>query len=168
METSEQKLIILRGNSGSGKSSVARVLRERMGYGTAIVEQDYIRRTLLRERNGLNQPNIELIRINVEFALSHGYDVILEGILMKAHYSEMLQKLIEAHKGKTFAYYFDVTLEETFKRHKTKPNSHDFGEEELRSWYIEKDLLNIVEERIIPETSSLDDTVTKILNDAIS
>lgn len=35
-------LIVLRGNSGSGKSSVARALRERYGYGLAWVEQDRI------------------------------------------------------------------------------------------------------------------------------
>jgi uridine kinase len=34
------KLIVIRGNSGSGKSSVAREVRHRYGRGCALVEQD--------------------------------------------------------------------------------------------------------------------------------
>ncbi len=168
MKSQGQQLIILRGNSGSGKSSVARALRERMGYGTAIVEQDYIRRTLLREHDRPNQPNIELIRLNVEFALSHGYDVILEGILPEKHYGEMLRTLVSDHNGKSLVYYFDISLEETFRRHWTKPNSQDFGEEKMRSWYVDKDVLGISGEKIIPENSEFDDTVATILEDITS
>ncbi|MFF1875871.1 kinase, partial [Kitasatospora herbaricolor] len=36
------KLIVLRGNSGSGKSTVARELRRMLGDGVALVEQDYL------------------------------------------------------------------------------------------------------------------------------
>ena len=37
------KLIILRGNSGSGKSSVARELQHRFGRGTLMIPQDEVR-----------------------------------------------------------------------------------------------------------------------------
>ena len=46
----ETRLIVLRGNSGSGKSTVAKALREAYGRGVAWVSQDLIRRTILRER----------------------------------------------------------------------------------------------------------------------
>jgi alpha-D-ribose 1-methylphosphonate 5-triphosphate synthase subunit PhnL len=46
------KLVILRGNSGSGKSSIAREVRARYGRGCALVEQDYLRRVVLREWDG--------------------------------------------------------------------------------------------------------------------
>ena len=39
----ETKLLVIRGNSGSGKSSVARQVRYRYGRGMAL-EQDYLRR----------------------------------------------------------------------------------------------------------------------------
>jgi adenylylsulfate kinase-like enzyme len=48
--TSATRLIVLRGNSGSGKSTVARAVRERYGRGCALIEQDYLRRIVLRER----------------------------------------------------------------------------------------------------------------------
>jgi uridine kinase len=43
------RLVIIRGPSGSGKSTIARALRDELGRGTALVEQDHVRRVLLRE-----------------------------------------------------------------------------------------------------------------------
>jgi len=40
-------LILLRGNSGSGKSTIARAVRDRYSRGLALVEQDYLRRIVL-------------------------------------------------------------------------------------------------------------------------
>ena len=47
--TSATRLIVLRGNSGSGKSTVAQAVRERYGRGCAPVEQGYPREIVLRE-----------------------------------------------------------------------------------------------------------------------
>ncbi len=44
-------LVCIRGDSGSGKSSIARDLRRQHGRGCALVEQDYLRHILLRERS---------------------------------------------------------------------------------------------------------------------
>ena len=49
--TEPAKLIVLRGNSASGKTSVATGIRNRDGRGIAIVSQDNLRRTVLRERD---------------------------------------------------------------------------------------------------------------------
>lgn len=38
----ETKVIILRGNSGSGKSTIAKALQKRFGYGTMLISQDII------------------------------------------------------------------------------------------------------------------------------
>lgn len=77
------RLVILRGNSGSGKSSTARELRARLGRGVAWVEQDYLRRTVLREKDAPGGANIGLIDQTVRYALDCGYDVVLEGILCR-------------------------------------------------------------------------------------
>jgi predicted kinase len=45
------RLLVLRGNSGSGKSTTAQTLRDRLGRGTAWIEQDQIRRILLWEKD---------------------------------------------------------------------------------------------------------------------
>ena len=70
------KLVVIRGNSGSGKSSIAKEVRARYGRGCALVEQDYLRRIVLRERDsrydpdGRNAP--DLIANTTLFALERG------------------------------------------------------------------------------------------------
>ena len=43
-----KKLITLRGNSGSGKTTIARALQEKFGKNTMLLSQDVIRRDILR------------------------------------------------------------------------------------------------------------------------
>lgn len=56
----------------------------------------------------------------------------------------------------------NVSIDETLRRHESKPNAHEFGEPEMRRWYTEKDVLGLDEERLIPEKSSLTATVRRI------
>lgn len=142
-------LIVIRGNSGSGKSTTALVLRKTAGRGVALVQQDVIRRDLLRERDRPGALNIELIKLNVQFALAHDYDVILEGILFADRYGAMIRTLLAEHGGPTFVYYDDLPFEETLRRHASKPNSHAYGEGEMAGWFVERDLLDVPEEEII-------------------
>ncbi|HEU5121961.1 MAG TPA: AAA family ATPase [Candidatus Saccharimonadales bacterium] len=162
------KLIILRGNSGSGKSSVAHELRMRMGYGTAVVEQDYIRRELLREQDKPGQPNIELIRLNAQFALGNKYDVIIEGILPEVNYGSMLRNLISVHEGDSYVYYFDIPFEETVRRHATRDKSKEFNEAFMRELYLPQDFLGTKNEQVIAEDSAFEATVERILRDISS
>jgi uridine kinase len=48
---SRTRLIVIRGNSASGKSAVAAEIRRGHGRGLAIVGQDNLRRQVLRERD---------------------------------------------------------------------------------------------------------------------
>ena len=75
MET--KKLIIIRGNSASGKSAVAEELRIELGGKVAVVGLDTLRRTILREPDELG--NIDIIGLldqTVRYSLDHGYTVI--------------------------------------------------------------------------------------------
>ena len=154
-------LIVLRGNSGSGKSSVARALRERYGYGLAWVEQDYLRRTLLREHDVAGGKNIGLIEPNVRYCLGAGYVTVLEGILHAKHYAPMLSRLDADFGGQW--YYFDLPFEETVRRHATRPQAAEFGPEHMLGWYRERDLLPFVTETVIGPEQTLTQTVETIL-----
>lgn len=79
--TEQTRLVVLRGNSASGKSSVAAGVRDRFGRGLALVEQDNLRRIVLRERDRPRAANIGLIDMVARYALDAGYHVIVEGIL---------------------------------------------------------------------------------------
>ena len=94
----DSRLVILRGNSGSGKSSVARAVRDRHGRrGVALIEQDYLRRILLRELDRPGGIAPELIETNARFVLDRGYHAIVECILHTGSYAPMLRRLIAAH-----------------------------------------------------------------------
>lgn len=156
-------LIVLRGNSASGKSSVAEAIRQRHGRGMAIVGQDYVRRKLLWEKDRPGATNIDLIDMVVRFALDRGFNVIVEGILYRDHYGEMLTRLRDDHTGATHCFYFDVSFEETLRRHLTKPQAVEYGERELREWYRPLDLLPLVTEHRIPEATALDEAVDMVM-----
>lgn len=160
--TTATRLIVLRGNSGSGKSTVARAVRERYGRGCALVEQDYLRRIVLRERDVDGGIAPALIAQTVRFALDHGYHVVLEGILARARYGAMLSDLCGAHRGRTAIYYLNVSWEETLRRHAGRPQAAEFGEADMRIWWLPRDLLGIAGERVVPEESSLAETVELI------
>ncbi|MGW4528392.1 AAA family ATPase [Amycolatopsis sp. NPDC004378] len=159
------RLIVLRGPSGSGKTSTAAGLRERRGRGLALVELDYLRRRVLRERDVEGGANIALLDQVARFSLDHGYDVVVEGILAAERYGAMLTRLHDDHRGTSAFYFFDVSLEESLRRHTTRPQAAEFGPEHMRGWYLERDLLPGVDERIVPETSSLEATIERITHE---
>ncbi len=163
------KLIIIRGNSGSGKTTVAKELRLRIGDGlsddTMLVHQDTIRREILRERDMLDKGSvIELIELVVEFGRKQDRTVILEGIFSAKKYGTMLSRLASKF-DEVYVYYFDLPFEETLIRHASKANAHEFGEKEMREWWNEKDYLGLTNEKLFHENMSIDDIVREIIND---
>ena len=78
------KLIFLRGNSASGKSTVAAEIRRRYGRGLAIVGQDNLRRVVLREHDIPGGANIGLTEqvIPASTALNDTVQLIMTGTRM--------------------------------------------------------------------------------------
>jgi predicted kinase len=164
------RLIIIRGNSGSGKTTIAKEVRSRISDGlsdnTLLVQQDTLRRDMLRERDMLEKQSIiELTELVVDFGRKQGRTVILEGIFSVKKYGAMLRKLASKFDV-VCVYYFDLTFEETLARHKTKSNSHEFGEKEMRDWWNEEDYLGIPNEKIIQSNMNIDEIAQQIINDA--
>jgi len=158
------KLIIIRGNSGSGKSTVARLVHQKLGQDTMLVPQDVIRREILHVKDRVGNPAVELISKVVMYSKEIGYDVVLEGILSKKLYGAMLDELITEFADNVFVFYMDVSFEETLIRHKTKPNKDEYGSEKMKEWWLEKDYLAVPSENIIPENCSPDEATEYILS----
>ncbi|MFG2125998.1 kinase [Streptomyces sp. NPDC048710] len=163
--TEESRLVVLRGNSASGKSSVAAGLRERFGRGLAVVGQDNLRRVVLRERDRPGAANIGLIGLTARYALDAGFHVVVEGILYADRYGDMLAALRAENRGPTHGYYLDVPFDETLIRHAVKPIAHDVSETQLREWYRPRDLLPGGIETVIGADSALHETVDRIMLD---
>lgn len=160
---SPTRLIVLRGNSASGKSSVAAGLRARYGRGIALVSQDTLRRDVLRERDVPGAANIGLIDLTVRHALEHGFHTVLEGILYVSHYGDMLAGLLADYGDRAHCFYLDVPFEDTLTRHATKPIADEVTESELRSWYRPLDLLPGAVETVVPANSTLTATIDQVM-----
>jgi hypothetical protein len=131
----------------------------------AWVSQDLIRRNILGEKDRPGGVNIGLIDQVIRYSLGHGYHVVLDGILRADRYEQMLAELDRDHSGVSGFYYLDVSLEETLRRHATRPEAAEFGASDMRDWYRPRDLLASVRERVIPETSAPEQTVALILTE---
>ena len=160
----ESKLIIIRGNSGSGKTTTAKNLQSHLGHGTLLVSQDNVRREMLKVHDREGNLSIDLIRQIAEYGRDKCEFVIVEGILYKNRYGEMLTNLIKFYNRKTYTYYFDLSFEETVIRHNSSSKKMEFGEDSLRDWWKPKDYLGVNEEMILTYDLSQKDVLKLILN----
>ena len=56
------KLIIIRGNSASGKTTTARALQQKLGQNTMVISQDMVRREILRVKDGFDTLALPLMK----------------------------------------------------------------------------------------------------------
>lgn len=159
------KIIILRGNSGSGKTAVAKALQRELGRGTLIISQDVIRREMLWAKDGADTKAIPLLIDLVRYGKKNCEYVILEGIMYADWYQPLFEVVKEEFKENVYAYYYDLPFEETLARHATKLNSHEFGETAMREWWREKDYSEILSEKTITGGMSLQDTLDMVIRD---
>lgn len=154
-------LVVIRGNSAAGKSTLALELQRALGPGTANLGQDHLRRVILREHDVPGGDNIDFIAQNARYCLGIGYNVILEGILYSPHYGAMLHQLVKEHPGPSHLFYLDVPLEETLRRHERRPMT--VGPDKIREWYHPLDLLDIPGEITIDGRADTNETLAAVL-----
>ncbi|MGN6576122.1 MAG: AAA family ATPase [Nocardioides sp.] len=157
-------LIVLRGNSASGKSTVASELQRNLGPGTANIGQDHFRRVVLREHDVANGDNVGLLENNIRYCASIGYNVIVEGILVASHYREMLCRVIAEHAGPSHVFYLEVSLDDALRRHEERPLGMEVSPEEFRRWYVPSDLLGVPGEIVLDASADLRVTVGAIMS----
>jgi len=159
------KIIILRGNSGSGKTTAGRALQRKFGMGTMLISQDVVRREMIFVRDRPGNKAIDLLKTLVMFAYENCEVAILEGILYAEQYQILFDFALELYGENIFAYYFDLTFEETLKRHLSKANANEFGETEMRRWWHDRDYLPYIKEKMLGADMSTEDVVERICAD---
>lgn len=160
------KLIILRGNSGSGKTTTAHLLRQALSPKTTmLVSQDLIRLEILNVKDFPENPSVQLIPKICKFG-NNRYDyVILEGILDREKYQTMLSDLLEFFDNNTLVYYFDISFSETLKRNDQHAADHRFSKELLEKWWLDKDFLAVSSEHQLAEDLTQKEIIQQILID---
>lgn len=159
------RLILIQGNSGTGKSALATAIRAARPRGVAVVGHDQLRREILHVRDHPGTLSVGYIDLSARYALEQGLHVVVEGILHNEIYGDMLCQLITDHRGLSRSYRYEIAFEETLRRHATKARAAEFGEAEMSSWWRDADPLVGAAEATIGPESLLGDSTKRILRD---
>lgn len=154
-------LVIIRGNSGSGKTSLAKKLQEYYGRKTLLISQDIVRRDMLKEKVKPGNLSISLTEMIARYGYERDLLVIVEGFYETDIYGQMLEKLHTLFYPKVLSYYYDLTFEETVRRHQTRNKKADFSPADMKCWWKECDFLGW-EKVIFTDQVSLEDAFQEI------
>ena len=94
-----QKLIILRGNSGSGKTTVAKLLQNKIGPNTMVISHDMVRMQILNVRSKEGVAKSQPLMIDLlKYGKRHSEVTIIEKDLslddtVELIYSDVMRKL---------------------------------------------------------------------------
>lgn len=163
--TTDSRLIILRGNSGSGKTTLAHAIRRARPRGIAIISHDVLRREILHVRDHPGALSVGYIDLSARFALDHGLHIVVEGILHSESYGDMLERLVNDHRGESRCYRYDLDLDETLRRHRTKTLATEVSEEQVTSWYRPVDPARALPEFVFDSTVSAENALDAVLSD---
>ena len=142
------KLIILRGNSGSGKTTVAKELQKKFGYNTMLISQDEIRRNILWVKDGIDTKALPLMIELLKYGYEHSDIVILEGIMYEEWYNPLFKVANELYGSNVYSYYFDIPFEETIRQGVKAKNlvrniCADGGEKKISLLFLRNSLLPV-------------------------
>lgn len=159
-------LIVLRGNSGSGKTTIANRLKNEIFYNVMVIGWDTLRMDVFNRFDYVNRDEHIFNTLNLlcEYGRKNNFTVILEGIYPTKQYETILTTLSKSFP-KSYFYYFDISFNESVRRHNTRKKKSEFGVEELRKWYTPSDTMAIEEEKVINDEAQENEIVTMILND---
>ena len=111
--------------------------------------------------------SIDLTETLVRFGYEHDLLVLVEGFYETDIYGQMLERLKKLFAPQVFAYYYDLSFEETFRRHQTRVKQEEFSPADMKRWWKDRDFLGWEEESFFTDEDSLEAALTgltKILN----
>lgn len=102
------KLIVLRGNSGSGKTTVSKILQEKFGRNTMLISHDMVRMQILHAKDVEALP---LIMQLLKYGRQNSDITILEGILPTEVYMPLFEMAVQEYgKDKRFLLRYIVEM----------------------------------------------------------
>jgi gluconate kinase len=154
------KLIIIRGPSGAGKSTIARAVVDASSRPTALVERDHY--MLMFNEAGRFSIDQELIELVILTCLERDFDVVFEGNFKIDTHSGLLGRLFTAHPEENYIFYVDVGLEESLRRHASRPQI--ISEEKMSELHPLATPLGDPREVLIAEETPVDAAVRLVLD----
>lgn len=159
----QPKIIVLRGNSGSGKSTLAYALRQLTDPMAIVIEQDHFRQKIVAQKGEeARDLTKKIIHSMIQIGLDSGRDIIVEGIFRRERWQDLFDEIVENYQADKYFFYFDISLDETMRRHATRLKRHEFDADKMQEWFKSKDFLNNINENIIDEQSSFEASLQQV------
>lgn len=102
-------------------------MQEYYGRRTLVISQDVVCRDMLKEKVGPDNLSISLTATIARYGYERDLLVIVEGFYETDIYGQMLEELRDLFYPKVLSYYYDLTFEETVRRHQTRSKKADFS-----------------------------------------
>ena len=110
-----------------------------------------------------------LVILNFHKRARFGYDhdllVLVEGFYETDIYGQMLERLKKLFAPQVFAYYYDLSFEETVRRHQTRAKQEEFTLADMKRWWKDRDFLGWEEESFFTDEDSLETAFQRICQD---
>ena len=82
--------------------------------------------------------------------------VLVEGFYETDIYGQMLERLKKLFAPQVLAYYYDLSFEETVRRHQTRAKQEEFTPADMKRWWKDRDFLGWEEESFFTDEDSLE------------
>lgn len=82
--------------------------------------------------------------------------VIMEGFYETDIYGQMFERLAQLFSPNVASYYYALSFDETLKRHQTRAKKNEFTAEDMKRWWLEKDVLGWEKEVLLTDNVSLE------------
>lgn len=124
-----------------------------------------LRREILYVRDHPEALSVPYMDMSARFALEHGLHVVIEGILHSKIYGAMFARLRSDHLGVTHSSCYELELDETLGRLRTKPLVEEVSGDTVASRYRISDRVREFDELVFDATISARDALECVLAD---
>ena len=92
-------------------------------------------------KDGIDTKALPLMIELLKYGYEHSDIVILEGIMYEEWYNPLFKVANELYGSNVYSYYFDITFEETIRRHQTRSKAKNLVRNICADGGREKDFL---------------------------
>lgn len=147
-----KQLVIIRGRPGAGKSTVARIIQDKLKpTRVAIFTPDYFYWQVCPGEDNKHLVN-QVLNYAIQEYLQAGYLVILEGILPANENGglfEWLKKFCQKQDIKFNSFFLELPLEKAIERNQERGKGTEISDQEMETWHTNAQPNEIEGERVI-------------------
>lgn len=133
------KVLILRGPAGVGKSTISSLIQKKLGVNWAVIDVDKLKHYMPMKENQINRAERSKIAHDVSKFFAHemyekGYDIILEEMYKKP-YNDSLVEFLKSNNMEYLKVFLSAPVEVVIARSNAREKNPP--EDELRRHYAE-------------------------------